>query len=227
MWLEVGCPFCSTILVFPRTVEGRSVRCPECTKSYLVPVPNTATLSAAAASPVPVAPIADEPAVAKVSEPAGKAASSIAPHSTDVPPAAPKIAAEARQTEPQLALHSPLPAVPILDPPQLRNGQVVGNAAPEASPNASPVGIPKSSPPLLRPTESPARPQAPATQTLKGPVPPLNPAQQAEAAAQSHDAQLRMRRTEIRALANLIIFVLGTLAMVGFAWVIVQVTRRR
>lgn len=230
MWLEVGCPFCSTVVTYPRAIEGQAVRCPECGKSYLVPVPNAATLAAAVASPRPVAPVAEPEPIAK------STASNVAVV------AEPKFVAESKVAAPQLALHSPLAVLPILDPPQLRNGRFEGNSAPTvpsppanvgranspsvaAQPVATPRGDRRTPLPASQPQPSQPQPfqsRAETTQTIVAPLPP----QRSEAAAVDKEAQQRIRRAEVRALANMIIFVVGTLAMVGFAWFMMKLTGR-
>lgn len=217
-WLEVGCPHCPNVVTFPLSAAGRTVRCPECEKTYLVPTPSAADAPQPAKSSVPPSKFAAEasdaalePTVAMTESPVQELippsqSATKAPDSPPSPPPAPsptpalsppaRVAAES--VEPQPADDSPLPELPILDPPR-----AIGESAPRRQP------------PVHEPTSS-----------LAAPPVPLGP--QALAPHETSDeAQARMYRAELRGRVNLAIFVIGTIVMIAFAYIVIYISRRR
>jgi hypothetical protein len=265
-WLEVGCPFCPTVVTFPRAAGGRAVRCPECGKSYLVPSPaanavpelpklGSPPLAAAAgvAKPDFLANADDEDSLAAtIYDPlippasAPRPDSPARPRSTLLPEAPgakslpPGLAAPPRMPppsrpvvpvrsaaptmedawEPELDRNSPLAEVPILDPPRPGRGNSGKSAV--ADRRRSAAAASRRTEQAARGTPGDRTPAAEPTATLLPNAPPMNVAAALEAAA---EAQARMLRAEMRAKANLILLIGGTLLMIGFAFLVVKLTR--
>jgi hypothetical protein len=238
-WLEVGCPHCPNVLTLPRTAAGRMIRCPECDKSYLVPTPLAASAAAPAFSPDPVgASVSEESLLPSISggaydleptvehappQPVGKVERAAAPVPPPPKPAtsAPKPPEKRRESvevEMQYASSSPLPEIPILRSPG-SNG--VRSAPPTHRPEPQPPRRP--SPADL--TDSPDDPPpAEPTASLRGSLPPMGPPVPSGRET-TEEAQLRMHRAELRARVNLAIFVIGTLVMIGFAWLVIRFSK--
>jgi len=141
-----------------------------------------------------------------------------APGSVPAVAARPEVAKSRPPTtddEPRLAVDSPLPELPILAPPQATPAMQTA-ATPEPARAAEPPRRPQ--PPSIRPqltaADEPSR-------TLAAVSPP-----NVAAAETTDDAHLRMRRAELRARANLIVFVVGVLVMIVFAFIVVRLSRR-
>lgn len=244
-FLEVGCPHCPSKLTLPRAAAGRMITCPECDRSYLVPTPGAklpgsdAWAAEPGAKPVKELPtkrtvpedgatIAYEPAALTGYEPTVADADAALPapaiksalreppqRRAEIKPLVPS-RREAASDDPQLATESPLPVLPILDPP--RASATVASAQTAAVPDRS----------HPRPPDIPARPKS---DDVNQPSATLAPTQvprgsSVEDARQlTAEAELRMRRAELRARVNLAIFAVGTLVMVGFAWLVIRFSR--
>jgi hypothetical protein len=239
-WLEVGCPHCPSKVTFPRSAAGRTVVCPECEHSYLVPTPSakpTTSSEAWAAEPAksPVKELEktsrgyDAPTLAYEPQQLGLGGLTVADSpaavrdvppddATPVPPSPADVVAPkpGAHVEPQLAVDSPLPELPILDPP--RRPQPVANEAQPAPPPPARPRAPEVPPP--RPSSARNQPSA----TLSPGLPPNAP-QESESREMTAEAKLRMRRAELRARVNLAIFVGGTVVMVVFAWLVIHFSR--
>lgn len=137
-WLEIGCPYCPTTLTLPRSAAGRSVRCPECGKVYVVPEPKFASPAAVAEQP-------------------------LLPQLMAAPPLR-SASAAAEVNQPRLAVDSPLPELALLDPP--RATALATPAKPPTKPT-SPLSAPGTAAPPRRDHEathttlSPRVPQMP------------------------------------------------------------------
>jgi hypothetical protein len=244
-WLEVGCPHCPSVLTLPRAAAGRMIRCPECDKSYLVPTPLAASAAAPAFSPDPVgASVSEESLLPSI----GGAAYDLAPTVELTPPQpvatterpaaqappppklstpAPKQPERRRETveaEAELAASSPLPEIPILRPPG-------SNGVRSTPPTSRPDSSQRQEPPPPRPpspadlTDAPDDPPpAEPTASLRGSLPPLGPPAPSGRET-TEEAQLRMHRAELRARINLAIFVIGTLVMIAFAWLVIRFSK--
>jgi hypothetical protein len=113
---------------------------------------------------------------------------------------------------PEPAVESPLAELPILDPP--RPAEPVRSAAPTERRNGPPgVPTPPSPPRESESTATILPKRAPGIRAAEGPQ---------ESAT---EAQLRMRRAELRTRVNLAIFAGGTLIMVVFAWLVIRFSR--
>jgi hypothetical protein len=99
-----------------------------------------------------------------------------------------------------LAVDSPLPELPILNPPREAIGAV--------------------------PTSSTAAPAREARPSIGAPPPPSEgPSRESQESGE--EAQTRMRRAEMRAKVNLAIFVVGTTIMIAFSYLVIYFGRRR
>jgi hypothetical protein len=68
------------------------------------------------------------------------------------------------------------------------------------------------------------RPVSEPTASLKGPPVPLGPPAPSGRET-TEEAKARMRRAELRTRVNLAIFVIGTLVMVVFAWIVIRFSK--
>jgi hypothetical protein len=122
--------------------------------------------------------------------------------------------------DPQLASSSPLAAIPILTPPS--------DAAPRPKPATvrdSPPSKPAAPRPSLAESDwSDERPVSEPTASLLGPMPPLGPPAPSGRET-TEEAKARMHRAELRTRVNLAIFVIGTLVMVAFAWIVIRFSK--
>jgi hypothetical protein len=236
-WLEVGCPFCPSVLTLPRIAAGRTIRCPECEKSYLVPTPVAAAENAPAHSVEPASSIGVEsspeavnraaieleptkeftPMPASVKEsPGPEPAESRYSASPAAKVASPRRSADV-EVNPAVAESSPLPQIPILSsPPEVGKRPAAAPPPPAATPK--PSRLPER-------LEEPAEPsQAEPTASLHGPTPPLGPPAPTGRET-AEEAQRRIHRAELRTRVNLAIFVIGTIVMIGFAWIVIRFSK--
>jgi hypothetical protein len=225
-------------LNYPLAAAGRTVRCPECERSYLVPTPGenpqlagawTSGTPATKSQP-PTKPLAADggPTRGHMPDHAGpddptRDAGEQPPDFAEVAKPNPTIKGALLKNiastadEPRLAADSPLVELPILDPPRAAVDRPAASPPkPTSRGNVEPPVVPR------RPS-TPPEPAEP-SQSLEAGLPPRTMAHDAMRET-ADEARLRMRRAELRARINLIIFAVGTLVMVVFAWLVIRFSR--
>lgn len=155
-WLEIGCPYCPTVLTVPRAAAGRNVRCPECGKSYIVPEPKHASSAAyEVTTPLPMLPASmdevefEELAAAAVAKPAAVAAAPTIPQA-----APPSPSPSVLKSEPPA---HPLPKHPAPNVAPVAEAAIPSSSSPQAASVNEAAAPAPSAPPVaprvrLRPT---------------------------------------------------------------------------